>query len=134
MLNRIKNSLLCKCLQALLIGYFLMSSINVSGTFSRIIKENTENHSVKGITCNLLKKIFKCDGIPEELDDYEAKDTKTTKLAKGIPLLEYLVPLDASIPGFYFQNDLKGKNYIDNPIFSFGFHGKIHLPPPRFII
>ena len=109
MLNKIKNSLLCKCLQALLIGYFLLSSINVSGTFSRIIKENAETHSVKGIACNLLKKIFKCDGIPEELDDYETKDTKTTKLAKGIVVLEYLVPVDASVPGFSFQNDLKGK-------------------------
>ncbi|KRD08839.1 hypothetical protein ASE21_13375 [Flavobacterium sp. Root901] len=134
MLNRIKNSLLCKCLQALLIGYFLLSSINVSSTFSRIIKDNHETHSVKGMTCNFLKKIFKCDGIPEELDDYEAKDTKTTKLAKGIPLLEYLVPLDASVPGLYFQIDFKGKNYIDNPIFSFGFHGKIHLPPPRITV
>ncbi|SHH65440.1 hypothetical protein SAMN05443663_109127 [Flavobacterium defluvii] len=110
-----------------------MSSINISSTFSRIIKENTETHSVKGMTCSFLKKIFKCDGIPEELDDYEAKDTKTTKLAKGIPLFEYIVPIDASVPGFYIQIDLKGKNYIDNPIFSFGFHGKIHLPPPRFI-
>lgn len=134
MLNKIKNSLLCKCLQALLIGYFLMSSINISSSFGRIINENSETHSVKGITCNFLKKIFKCDGIPEELDDYGAKDSKTTKLAKGMPLMEYLVPLDASVPALYFKSGVKGKNYIDNTIFSFGFHGKIHLPPPRVII
>ena len=90
--------------------------------------------SVKGRTCNLLKKIFKCDGMTEEIDDYETKDTKTTKLAKGVPLLEYLVPLDTSLPDFYFQIKTNGKNYIDNPIFSFGFHGKIHLRPPRVII
>lgn len=89
--------------------------------------------SVKGRTCNLLKKIFRCDGMTEE-NDYETKDTKTTKLAKGIPLLEYLVPLDTSLPDFYFQIGTNGKNYIDNPIFSFGFHGKIHLRPPRVII
>lgn len=134
MLNKIKNSLLCKCLQALLIGYFLMSSINISSSFGRIINENSETHSVKGITCNFLKKIFKCDGIPEELDDYGAKDSKTTKLAKGMPLMEYLVPLDASVPALYFKSGAKGKNYIDNTIFSFSFHGKIHLPPPRVII
>jgi len=134
MLNRIKNSLLCKCLQALLIGYFLMSSINISGTFGRIINDNTETHSVKGMTCNFLKKIFKCDGIPEELDDYETKDTKTTKLAKGILLLEYLVPAYTSLAGFSFQLKGQRKNYIDNAVFSFGFHGKIDLPPPRVII
>ncbi|MFC4746680.1 hypothetical protein [Flavobacterium branchiicola] len=111
-----------------------MSSINMSGTFSQIINQNTEQDSVKGITCTFLKKIFKCDGIPEELDDYETKETKTTKLAKGILLLEYLVPLDASVPGLYFKIGSKGKNYIDNPVFLFGFHGKIHLRPPRLIV
>ncbi len=106
----------------------------MSGTFGRIISNNTETHSVKGITCNFLKKIFKCDGIPEELDDYETKETKTTKLAKGIPLLDYLIPHDASLQGLYFKTGTKGKNYIENPGFSFGFHGKIHLPPPRLIV
>lgn len=134
MLHTIKNSLLCKCLQALLIGYFLMSSINISNTFGRIINDNSETHSVKGITCNFLKKIFKCDGIPEELDDYETKDTKTAKFAKGILLLEYLLPLDASLPGLYFKMGAKEKNYKNKPIFSFGFHGKIHVPPPLGII
>lgn len=134
MLNKIKNSLLCKCLQVLLIGYFLMSSINIAYTFDRIINENTEAHSVKKMTCNFLKKIFKCDGVPEELDDYKTKETKAPKLAKGSPSLDYLVPLDTSLPNLYFQKESQGKNYIDNPIFSFGFHGKIHLPPPQNII
>ncbi|MBF4493352.1 hypothetical protein IR010_12455 [Flavobacterium sp. MR2016-29] len=131
MLSKIKNSLLCKCLQVLLIGYFLMSSINISSTFSRVVQQNSETHSVKGMTCNFLKKMFKCDGIPEELD--ETKDSKTAKLAKGILLLEYLVPLNATIPSLYVQIKSKGENYINNPIFSFGFHGKIHLPPPRIV-
>ncbi|WP_431241345.1 hypothetical protein ACQ9BO_14720 [Flavobacterium sp. P21] len=110
-----------------------MNSINMSGTFARIVNNNSEQHSVKGMTCNFLKKIFKCDGIPEELDDYENKETKTTKLAKGIPLLEYIMPLDSSMANLYFQVDAKGKKYINNPIFSFGFHGKIHLRPPQNI-
>ena len=134
MLNKIKNSFLCKCLQALLIGYFLMSSINLSNNFSQIINDNAQVNSVKGMTCNFLKKIFKCDGIPEELDDYETKDAKTTKLAKGIVLLDYLVPHDAAIAGLYFKNGSKRKNYIDNPLFLFAFHGKIYLPPPEVIV
>lgn len=134
MLSRIKNSVFCKCLQALLIGYFLISSINVSNSFGRIIADNTETGTVKGMTCNFLKKIFKCDGIPEELDDYETKETKATKIAKGVPLLDYLIPLNTSLSVLYFQISSNRKNYIDNQIFSFGFHGKIHLPPPRFIV
>ncbi|PXY47140.1 hypothetical protein [Flavobacterium hydrophilum] len=134
MLSRIKNSILCKCLQALLIGYFLISSINISNSFGRIIADNAQTNTITGITCNILKKIFNCDGIPEELDDYETKETKTTKLAKGVPSLDYLIPLDASLPVLYFQISAKRKNYIDNQIFSFGFHGKIHLPPPEFIV
>jgi len=134
MLNRIKNSFLCKCLQALLIGYFLMSSLNISNNCSRILNENSGLHSIKGITCDLLKKIFKCDGIPEELDDYETKDSKTAKLAKGILLLDYLVPAAASLTDLYFPIGTDGKDHIDNPVFSFGFHGKIHLRPPQTMI
>ncbi|WP_243739200.1 hypothetical protein [Flavobacterium sp. 245] len=105
----------------------------MSGTFARIVNNNTEQHSVKGMTCNFLKKIFKCDSISEELDDYETKETKTTKQAKGIPLFEYIMPFDSSMANLYFQANAKDKKYIDNPIFSFGFHGKIHLRPPQNI-
>ncbi|WP_426485379.1 hypothetical protein [Flavobacterium sp. 2] len=133
MLSKIRNSIFCKCVHALLIGYFLMNSINFSGTFVRIVNNNTEQDSVKGITCNFLKKIFKCDGISEELDDYETKETKSTKQAKGIPLFEYIIPFDSALADLYFQVHAKGKNYINNPIFSFGFHGKIHLRPPQNI-
>lgn len=134
MLNRIKNSLLCKCLQVLLIGYFLMSSINIANTFGLVINDSAGQNSVSAMTCNFLKKIFKCDAIPEELEDCKTKDTKTTKLAKGIPSLDYLVPVDASLHTIDFQIESAGKNYIDNPIFSFAFHGKIHLPPPQILI
>ncbi len=131
MLNKIRNSFLCKCLQALLVGYFLISSLNISNSVGRIINANAETYTVKGITCNFLKKIFKCDGIPEELDDYKTKDTKTAKLAKGIPLMEYLISSESLMPNFYFLIESEGKKYIDNTIFSFGFHGKIDIPPPR---
>lgn len=134
MLNRIKNSLVCKCLQVLLIGYFLMSSINIANSFGLIINENAAQGSISGITCNFLKKIFKCDAITEELEDSKTKDSKTTKLAKGIPSMDYLIPLDASLHPVDFQIESAGKSYIDNPVFSFGFHGKIHLPPPQIIV
>src|SRR6218665_2936094 len=124
MLNKIKNSFLCKCLQVLLVGYFLISSLIISNGVSRIINANAETYTVKGITCNFLKKIFKCDGIPEELDDYKTKDTKTAKLGKGIPAMEYLISAESLMPNLYFLIEQKGKKYIDNTNFSFGFHGK----------
>ncbi len=131
MMNKIRNSFFCKCLQVLLVGYFLISSLNISNGVSRIINDNAETYTVKGITCNFLKKIFKCDGIPEELDDYKTKETKTAKLAKGIPPMEYLISAEEFMPKMYFLIEQKGKKYIDNTIFSFGFHGKIDIPPPR---
>ncbi|KAF2516726.1 hypothetical protein [Flavobacterium foetidum] len=134
MLNKIKNSFLCKFLQVLLVGYFLISSLNIANSVGRIVADNSETQTAKGMACNFLKKIFKCDGIPEELDDYKTKDSKTAKLAKGIPPMEYLLSSDTSMPNLYFLAEAKGKNYIDNPIFSFGFHGKIHLPPPQSLI
>jgi len=133
MLNKIKNSFFCKCLQVLLVGYFLISSLNIANGVSRIITDNAETYTVKGITCNFLKKIFKCDGIPEELDDYKTKETKTAKLAKGTPLMEYLISSESLMPNIYFLIETEGKKYIDNTIFSFGFHGKIDIPPPRVI-
>jgi hypothetical protein len=134
MLSRIKNSILCKCLQALLIGYFLINSINISNSFGRIITDTAQTNTITGITCNILKKIFNCEGIPEELDDYETKETKTAKLVKGVPSSDYLVPLDTSFPVLYFQISANRKSYTDNSVFLFGFHGKIHLPPPRFVV
>lgn len=131
MLNQIKNSFLCKWLQMVLIGYFLLSSVNISGNLGRIINESAEIHSIKGMTCNFLKKIFKCDGKPEELD--ETKESKTAKFAKGVVLLDYIIPAHTSLTNLYFSIGSDRKNYIDNPIFSFGFHGKIHLRPPQIV-
>ncbi|MGO4773254.1 hypothetical protein ACEN2I_16445 [Flavobacterium sp. W22_SRS_FK3] len=134
MLNKIKNSFLCKCLQALLIGYFLMSSINLADNFDRLVSYNVATDSIEGMTCNFLKKMFKCDGIAEEQDDYETKDSKTAKLGKSILLLDYLVPVNTSLNNLFFPSGFKIKSYIENPVFSFGFHIKIHLQPPQIIV
>lgn len=132
MLNRIKNSLLCKCLLIVMTGYFSISSMNISNT---ILQNDviSDVHSLKGMTCNLLKKIFKCDSTVEELEDFKTKDCKTVKLSKGIPLLDYLIPADAYLPKLCLQLETASRNYMANKIFSFGFHGRIHVPPPRII-
>jgi hypothetical protein len=111
-----------------------MSSINIANNFGLIINDNAAHSSISGMTSNFLKKMFKCDAIAEELEDSKAKDTKTAKQAKGIPLLDYLIPLDGSLQPIDFKIESLGKNYIDNPIFSFNFHGKIYLPPPEVLV
>lgn len=133
MLDRVKNSFLCKCLQIMMIGYFSISSINIANSFSETINSTTELHSLKGMTCNLLKKIFKCDSTIEELEDFKTKDCKTVKLAKGIPLLDYLIPAEAYLPKLCAQLETASRNYMANKMFSFGFHGRINVPPPRIV-
>ena len=116
-----------------MIGYFSISSINISSSFAETINSGTELHSLKGMTCNLLKKIFKCDSAIEELEDFKTKDCKTIKLAKGIPLLDYLMPSDDCLPKMYLQIETASRNYMANKMFTFGFHGRIQVPPPRII-
>lgn len=134
MLDRIKNSFLYRCLHIIMIGYFSISSINIGSTFSETINSETELHSLKGMTCNLLKKIFKYDSAIEELEDFKTKDCKTVKLAKGLPLLDYIIPADAYLPKIRLQLETARKNYRANKIFSLDFHGRIHVPPPRMVV
>lgn len=123
-----KNSVFSRYLTALLIGYFLISSINISGTLGNYISDDAEIHSTEGGLGLILKKIFKCSGCPEELDDY---DTKTGKTNKGLLLQEYLIPYSEDIASGYALNDIKDKTYMANSIFLFAFYCDIHLPPPE---
>lgn len=116
-----------------MIGYFSISSMNIGSSCSEAIGAGAELHSLKGMTCNLLRKIFKCDSVIEELEDFKTKDSKTVKLSKGIPLLDYLIPSDACLPGLRHQLDTARKNYGADKMFPLGFHGRIHVPPPRIM-
>ena len=128
----IQNNRLVKCLQALLIGYFLLSSLNISGSFGHILDQNAGLNSVKGMTCQVIKKLFKCDGMPEEMDDYESCKTKPLKSGKGNQLLEYIVPADAFLPGSNRNIEKNSESYKLNSVLPFDFYNKIHLPPPEF--
>lgn len=118
----------------LLIGYFLMSSINIPNSFGGLIDKNAERHCIIGKTCQVLKKIFKCDGMPEELDDYETCKTKTDKSSKGLQLLEYLVPINTSLPHINSYAIKNSKGYGHDLAIPVNSYSKIHLPPPESII
>jgi len=134
MLHRIKNSFLSKCLLLILTGYFSISSINISSSFTQLLTSPKESSSLQGIAGTILKKIFKCEGIIEELEDFKAKESKNTKLAKGIPFFDYLIPSEGFGLGERFHIECVSKNYVANLIHSYSFHGKIYVPPPQNLI
>lgn len=129
----LKNNIISKCLQVLLIGYFLISSINVSNTFNELITQNTDLESTEAIVCNILKKIFNCDGCPEELEEFETK-TKSEKTGKGLFIIDYIVPGNAYLTEEHFNTVIKNKNFSTGSIFIISPYNKIHLPPPEFIL
>ncbi len=123
--------MLSKCLQALLICYFLMNSITVTNSFNHFISQNTELHSLKGITCHILKKIFECESLNEGVEEYET--AKADKAGKGILSGEYLMPPNMCLAQKNVLVSRNNKVHINNSLFTFGFFAKIHLPPPEIV-
>lgn len=134
MLKKIKNGVFGKCLRVVLIGYFLLNSINISASLDGIIANNTESHCLIGKTCHILKKLLKPDTLLEELEDYETSKTKTDKSTKGFQLADYLVPVYTALPCNYSINEGDKKTHNYNLVISPSFYTKIHLPPPEFIL
>lgn len=133
MLNKIKNSLFCKCLLVLMTGYFSISSINISQSLRPTINKTSVFNSIEGIAGNFLKKIFQCEGIAEEVEEFGAKECKALKLAKGLSLQDYLLPLDNSWLRIQFQLKSFHRNYKSNPFYKLDFHGTIQVPPPKIM-
>lgn len=134
MLNQFRNSVLCKCFQILLLGYFLMSSLNFSGSIEQYQNNNTNFTAVEKNTYQFFYKIFKWDKFSEELEENENKEAKRIKFEKEISVMEYLIPFDASWRGLLLFNNSKKNHHLHNPMFLLGFHAEIHLPPPQFFI
>lgn len=134
MLNKFRNSVLCKCFQILLLGYFLISSLNFSGTFEQYHRNNAHFTSVEISAYCFFYKVFKWDKFSAELEESETKDTKGIKYGKEISVMEYLIPFDSAWRGFLLSNNSKNTHHLHNPVFMFGFHGEIHLPPPQIIV
>lgn len=114
----------------LLIGYFLISSVNASGTFNELLTQNIQQNTTASIVGDIFKKIFKCDGCPEELEEYDAK-TKSEKADKGLLLIDYIVPGHFSVTDNHINITSKDKAFIINSVLIAGFNSKIHLPPPE---
>ncbi|MXN90365.1 hypothetical protein GR160_03930 [Flavobacterium sp. Sd200] len=118
-----------KCLQVLLIGYFLLSSINISNSFRNIVSDKADVHKTENTLSLIIKKVFKCSGCTEEYDDFEAKTSGT----KSLYSFDYLVPGHTWLMGSQNFTTLKSSQPIADCAINCNFYCKIHLPPPEVI-
>lgn len=126
MMAAIRNSVFGKCLRVLLIGYFLLSSLNLSSSIDRILRNQNSNvYKQSGMMCKVVKLFFDCEESVEE----NKLESKTTK--KGLLALDYIVPgygwpaANTSVV-FLAAEAFSGVHDLKN-----GLHAKIHLPPPE---
>lgn len=125
MIYRIRNSKFSMCLQAVLICYFIISSINLSG-YSGGRTLYTDIHKSENTFGLILKKIFKCDNSAEEFDDFETKNA-----GKNLWASDYLVPGHTWLLSLQNFTKLKGKLHGAKADLVCSFYRKINLPPPE---
>lgn len=109
-----------------------MSSINISTGLDGLLSQNTEFHS-SSIMGHLLKKVFKCNGCPEEIDDYETK-TKSNGSCKSSLTMDYLIPNQACDASSRDLKHFQKKGCTGDVPLDCKFRNKIHLPPPERVL
>ncbi|RZJ69529.1 hypothetical protein [Flavobacterium sp.] len=131
-MSTIRNSFLGKGLKVLLIGYFLLSSLNLASSVDRILKDqNADVYRQTGMVCQMLKFFFDCE---ESVEEYEFEKQQTKSVKKGLVVLEYLLPnYYWGVPKKSLTSD-KAFAQRSNLDQKGGLYSKIHLPPPeRFL-
>jgi hypothetical protein len=128
MMEIIKNSKFSSVLQVLLIGYFLISSLNLSNNLSNIPTNEADIQAKESVVWNIFKKMLKCTTGSEEIEDsdYEAgKNSNTIKL-----IIDYLVPNQTVLALCNaFTINVKAI-YCRQSGLHANFYNEIHLPPP----
>ena len=132
MMEQLKNSVLSKVLQVLLTGYFLISSLNLNQSFSRIATTDTDVHKKESIVWHLVKKMLKCNTSAEEYEDGENEPCNSNNKIKLT--IDYLLPLQTGIALCHAYTASEKKIYFS----QFGLNGilcnKIHVPPPEITL
>ncbi len=129
MMSTIRNSYFGKGLKVLLIGYFLLSSLNLASSVDRILtSQNADVYKKSGMVCQMLKFFFDCE---ESVEEYEFEKQQTKSVKKGLVLLEYLMPNHYwRAPKKSLTSD-KAFAQLSNHDLKGGLFSKIHLPPPE---
>jgi hypothetical protein len=128
MMEIIKDSKFSSVLQVLLIGYFLISSLNLSNNLSNTLPNDADIQTNESVVWNIFKKMLKCTTGSEEVEDsdYEAgKNSNTIKL-----IIDYLVPNQTVLALCQAFNINVKAIYCRQSGLHANFYNEIHLPPP----
>jgi len=128
-MNRLKNSLFSKVLHVLLIGYFIISSLNLSQSINRIATQDTDVHKKESAVWGIFKKMLKCNTSAEEFEDCDneqAKDNNKIKL-----VVDYIIPGQTGILLCDAFAVSAKKIYLTQTGLNGILYNKIHLPPPE---
>lgn len=128
MMDRLKNSVFSKVLQVLLIGYFLISSLNLSQSIAKITTQHTDVHKKESVVWNFVKKMLKCNTSAEEYEDGENEPCNANKIKLAI---DYLLPLQTGIALCHAYTASVKKIYFSQFGLNGILHSKIHVPPPE---
>lgn len=133
MMEGLKNSVFSKVLQVLLIGYFLISSLNLSNNLNRVATTNDDIHKKDCVVWSMVKKMLKCNTAAEEFEDSdnEAGCGNSNKIKLAV---DYIIP---GCSGFMLSYTIKasGKKLYSTETNSAGIlHNRIHVPPPEITI
>lgn len=129
MWNVFKNSGFSKVLQVLLIGYFLMSSLNFAAKVSIANSNTDEVYKMESTVLGIFKKIFKCNSVAETFEDC---DSESGCGANKIKLtVDYLIPFHGGVCMQYVHKTAGKQSYLSQNNFTESLYTKIHLPPPE---
>ena len=131
MMEKLKNSVFSKVLQVLLIGYFLISSINLSNSPGRVTQD-TCVYKKESTVWAVFKKMLKCNGNAEEYDDCDNEPGTSSNKVKLTT--DYLLPFHAGVMPCLSYTATQNKIYLTQPDFNGSLYTKIHLPPPEFTL
>jgi len=130
MMKGLKNSVFSKVLQVLLIGYFLISSLNLSNSLNRIATANNDIHKKDCVVWGMVKKMLKCNTAAEEFEDAdnEAGCGNGNKIKLTV---DYIVPPCSGLMIGYTVKTSGKKLYATQTNTTGILHNRIHVPPPE---
>ena len=133
MMEGLKNSVFSKVLQVLLIGYFLISSLNLSNNLNRVATTNDDIHTKDCVVWSMVKKMLKCNTAAEEFEDSdnEAGCGNSNKIKLAV---DYLIPGCSGLMLSYSPTISGKKLYAAETNPAGILHNRIHVPPPEITL
>ena len=132
MMEQLKNSGFSRVLQVLLIGYFLISSLNLSQSLNKISSHEADVHKKESIVWHIFKKMLKCNVGAEEYEDCDNEPNNSNNNIKLV--VDYILPVQMGIIAYSSYKVSPKKIYFSHSDLTGILHSKIHVPPPEVIL